>query len=157
MTYPVDVERELDKAEDKLCSVRISGEKWAYFRMLVEEINRAYEAGTKQTGGYPLLVGANLSADSDRLGGFGVIERKLVLFWMEEANRAYSVGSKQRTERPAMGGISLVDLSTGRRVSGVKAASDLEYYLSKFIRAGTAFCIEVPDADKRALVQPVAG
>lgn len=45
MRYPVDVERELDKAMDRLTGVRISSDKWEYFRRLVSEINSAFEIG----------------------------------------------------------------------------------------------------------------
>ena len=45
MRYPVDVERELDKAMDRLTGVRISSDKWDYFRKLVSEINLAFAAG----------------------------------------------------------------------------------------------------------------
>ena len=95
MRYPVDVERELDKAMDRLTGVRISSDKWEYFRKLVSEINSAFAAGCEGSGGYPIDVGINLAADTERYR-FSTAERRVVIRWMEAINRAYKAGLRTK-------------------------------------------------------------
>lgn len=156
MQYPIDVERELDKAEERLCNTRISGEKWQYFRELIEEINRAFSAGEKGASGYPLDIGINLSADSERFGGFGVVERHLVASWMEMANDAYRKGGAtichRIPETQAAGAFEFVNPKSGLTVKTVKDLRDLEYYLAKFVRDGKPFGFKVPGVERIATV-----
>lgn len=169
MSYPIDVEGELDQVVDKLANVRVTSEKWDYFKWLVEEINEAYLAGVEGIGGYPWDIGANLSADMERLGGLGAAERRLVISWMERINEAYrrgrikgryAVGENSRArrhlpqeEKIPVGALEFVDPESGTVLKVVKDSRDLEYYLSKYVRKGKPFSFRVPGVERIATVQ----
>lgn len=153
MRYPLDVEAELDCACDKLTHVRVSGEKWAYFRSLVEEINAAHHAGLAGEKWAPLDLELNLRTDTERFG-FGAAERKLIVGWMQEVDKAYQAGYKMTYEPIVMEGPRIIDPETGRTIKRIRNAVDLESVIYSFIRQQKAVCLQMPGKLGSALIQP---
>ena len=153
MRYPVDVERELDKAMDRLTGVRISSDKWDYFRRLVSEINSAFAAGCEGSDGYPIDVGINLAADTERYR-FSTAERRVVIRWMEAINRAYKAGLRARQESIEMEPVKILDPRTGRVLRKIQSARELESCLFDLVPRGAPFGLYLPGCKITAVVTP---